>query len=57
MSDYSNDFDGSQDGAKTADADAIYKLKLSVDVRDAKNFSVSANVFVKFSVQLGGQFH
>ena len=28
-----------------------------MDVREAKNFSVSANVFVKFSVQLGGQFH
>ena len=36
---------------------AIYKLKLSIDVREAKNFRVAANVFVKFGVQLGDQFH
>lgn len=58
MSDYSNDqFEASQDGANAAGSDATYKLKLSVDVRDAKNFQVAANVFVKFSVQLQDQIH
>ena len=37
---------------------AIYKLKLSVDVREAKNFKVASNIFVKFALQLaGGQHH
>jgi len=31
-------------------ADALFKLKLSVDVREAKNFKVSANIYTKFSV-------
>ena len=57
MSEYSNDqFEASQDG-NAGGADATYKLKLSVDVREAKNFKVAANVFVRFSVQLNGQFH
>ena len=50
MSEYSNDqFEASQDG-NAGGADATYKLKLSVDVREAKNFQVAANVFVRFSV-------
>ena len=58
MSDYSNEqFEASQDGDNTGAANQMYKLKLSVDVRGAKNFKVAANVFVKFSVQLNGQFH
>ena len=63
MSDYSNDqFDGSQDGganqAASADPAATYKLKLSIDIREAKNFQVAANAFVQFSVKLAnGQFH
>ena len=63
MSDYSNDqFEGSQDGAAGAnnagDSNATYKLKLSIDIREAKNFKVAANVFVQFSVKLAnGQFH
>ena len=40
-----------------AGSQAIYKLKLSIDVREAKNFRVAANVFVRFGVQLGDQFH
>jgi len=58
MSDYSNEqFEASQDGDNAAASDQMFKLKLSVDVRGAKNFQVAANVFVKFSVQLNGQFH
>ena len=64
MSDYSNDqFEGSQDGANNnggaaGDSNATYKLKLSIDIREAKNFQVAANVFVQFSVKLAnGQFH
>ena len=51
MSDYSNDFE------EANNADAPYKLKLSVDVRTAQNFNLSANVFVKFAVQLSDKFH
>ena len=50
MSDYSQEFEGSQDGG--AQAEQFYKLKLSVDIRSAKAFKVAANVFVKFSMQL-----
>ena len=56
MSDYSQDF---EDG-KVADDDSTdqtFRLKLSVDVRSAKNFKVAANVFVKFTVQLQEKFH
>ena len=45
MSEYSNDFEG-----QAADADAPYRLKLSIDVRSAKNFKMAGNAFVKFSV-------
>lgn len=40
-----------------AGSEAIYKLKLSIDIREAKSFKVAANVFVKFCVQLGDQYH
>ena len=40
-----------------AGAEAMYKLKLSIDVREAKSFKVAANVIVKFGVQLAGQYH
>lgn len=53
MSDYSQDF---EDGG-VAGADQTFRLKLSVDVRSAKNFKVAANVFVKFTVQLLDKFH
>ena len=49
MSDYSNDFEAGDENA-AASPNQVYKLKLSVDVREAKNFRVAANVFVKFSV-------
>ena len=55
MSDYSNEqFEASQDGGNAASSEQSFKLKLSVDVRGAKNFKVAANVFVKFSVNLNG---
>ena len=58
MSDYSQEqFENSQDGADAPSSDQAYKLKLSIDVREAKNFKVAANVFVQFSVQLGKHFH
>jgi len=39
MSDYSNEqFEASQDGDNAAASDQMFKLKLSVDVRGAKNF-------------------
>jgi len=62
MSDYSNDqFEGSQDGANkngpSGADDQIFKLKLSVDIREAKNFKSAANVFVKFSMKLNEKFH
>ena len=60
MSDYSNDFEGSQNGDndKSVGADGqLFKLKLSIDIREAKNFKVAANVFVKFTVKLNDKFH
>jgi hypothetical protein len=53
MSDYSQDF---EDGTNAA-SEQLYRLKLSVDIRSAKNFKVAANVFVKFSLQLQDKFH
>ena len=47
MSEYSNE----------ADNDVPYRLKLSVDVRSAKNFKQAGNVFVKFGLQLQDKFH
>ena len=58
MSNYSQEqFEASQDGGDGPAGDQLYKLKLSVDIRGAKNFKVAANVFVKFTLQLNKQFH
>ncbi len=55
MSDYSQD--GFEENGQNVSADAAYKLKLSIDIREAKNFKMAANAFIQFSVQLSGQFH
>ena len=59
MSEYSENFDGSQDGnpKPSASPEQLYKLKLSVDIREAKNFKMAANVFVQYSMRLNGKFH
>ena len=54
MSDYSQDF---EDGAAGVSSDQLYRLKLSIDIRSAKNFKVAANVFVRFTLQLQDKFH
>ena len=35
----------------------MFKLKLSVDIREAKNFKMAANVFVRFTLKLNDKFH
>ena len=58
MSNYSQEeFEASQNGGDGPASDQLFKLKLSVDIRGAKNFKVAANVFVKFTLQLNKQFH
>ena len=66
MSDYENDkfvSSHSSDPKDAASADALYNLKLSVDIRSVKNMKVSGNAFVKFALNLGvgkgskAQFH
>ena len=54
MSDYENDrfSDDSQDKGE-ASANALYDLKLSVDLRSVKNMKVSGNALVKFALNLG----
>ena len=62
MSDYSNDFSDKGDN-KAESPDALFNLKLSVDLRSVKNMKVAGNAFVKFSLNLGvgkgskNQFH
>ena len=57
MSNYSQEeFEASQNGGDGPANDQLFKLKLSVDIRGAKNFKVAANVFVKFTLQLNKQF-
>jgi hypothetical protein len=49
MSDYSDDkFD---DGG-SSNADDVYKLKLSVDLLSVKNFKMSANLVIKYTLNL-----
>ena len=61
MSDYENDKFSEESGE--ASADALYNLKLSVDLRSVKNMKVAANAYVQFSLNLGSgqgskqQFH
>lgn len=51
MSDYEND-KFSEESAQES-ADALYKLKLSVDLRSVKNMKVAANAYVQFTLNLG----
>ena len=51
MSDYENDKFSEESGE--AAADALYNLKLSVDLRSVKNMKVAANAYVQFSLNLG----
>ena len=61
MSDYESDKFSEESGG--ASADALYNLKLSVDLRSVKNMKVAANAFVQFTLNLGSgqgsksQFH
>ena len=49
MSEYSEDkFD---DGA-SSHGDDVYKLKLSVDLLSVKNFKMSANLMIKYTLNL-----
>lgn len=51
MADYSNA------GRNDLEATQVFRLKLSVDVREAKNFTAAALVLVQISAKLGDQFH
>jgi hypothetical protein len=51
MSDYENDKFSEESGGATADA--LFNLKLSVDLRSVKNMKVAANAYVQFSLNLG----
>ena len=51
MSDYENDKFSEESGE--AAADALFNLKLSVDLRSVKNMKVAANAYVQFSLNLG----
>lgn len=51
MSDYENDKFSEESVQESADA--LYKLKLSVDLRSVKNMKVAANAYVQFTLNLG----
>ena len=64
MSDYEDDrFSDESADKNAAGADALFNLKLSVDVRSVKDMKLSGNAQVKWSLNLGvgkgsnNQFH
>ena len=56
MSEYSEQFEDGENSSG-GQGKATYRLKLSVDVRSAKDFREAANAFVQFSVKLQDKFH
>ena len=53
MSDYENEsFASEKSQGNNGAPDALYNLKLSVDIQSVKNMKVSANAFVKYTLNL-----